>query len=360
MPAQKNQHFVPRCVLKPFSFQMEGRAINLYNLDAKRSIRGAPVKGQCSRDYFYGKDLRAENTLAELEGHYARIVDRLVDGHELTLTDEDWLRLFVVIQTRRTARAIAELNEFAIGVTNRAFKRKPDQRPRDMGHDQLVKLSVRSGIKMHDHARDLKFIVLRNQTEVDFITSDHPAMVTNKFSFEKLKEKNFGIGNSGIILVLPLSPKLAAFFFDIGVYTVSIPAGSRFVDVRSTSDVRAINQLQHLNAQKNLYFASWADCSSIAKNAAEVERIRSSSQHRFATLVRDHNKPGEAYRAGTKEEELQSKEMIITASFHHPKPSQWPGILKYRAKPTTFTNGSAVGHLRKEEWLRINERTRHS
>jgi hypothetical protein len=231
------------------------------------------------------------------------------------------------------------------------FKRRPEQRPQDMTHEQLVALSVGSGVRSYDYARDLKFIVLRNRTESDFITSDDPAAVTNKFAFEKLKEKSFGIGGSGIMMVLPLSPKLAAFYFDIGVYTVSIPAGSRFVDVRSTADVQAINHLQHLNAQKNLYFAVWNDRASIAQNAEQATKTRLSAQHEFTSLIRDHSKPGEAFRTGTEEEESHSKEFIVAGSFQQPRPSRWPSFLKYRSNPSTFSNGSAAGHLRKEEWL---------
>src|ERR1700687_1259532 len=102
MPTQKNQHFVPRCALKPFTVRAEGRAVHLYNLDADRPVQNAPIKGQCSRDYFYGKDLKVENHLGNLEGHYARILGELVNGTNLTRADEDWLRLFTIIQSMRT------------------------------------------------------------------------------------------------------------------------------------------------------------------------------------------------------------------------------------------------------------------
>ena len=224
MATQKNQHYVPRCALRLFTSQMEGRAINLFNIEAKKSIQNAPVKGQCSRDYFYGKDLRAENILARLEGHYARIASLLIHECQITAEDENWLRLFVVVQTRRTEGAIRELELFSLGMTDAAFKSHPDQRPPALDHAALVKLSVGAGVKLHDYMRDLKFIILRNRTELEFITSDHPAVISNKFSFEKLGDKKFGMSNSGVFLVLPISPKLTAFFFDLGVYTVAVRA----------------------------------------------------------------------------------------------------------------------------------------
>jgi hypothetical protein len=66
MPAQKNQHFVPRAALKPFTLSSEGAAINVFNIKRDRAVQDAPVKGQCARDYFYGKDLKLENKLVQL------------------------------------------------------------------------------------------------------------------------------------------------------------------------------------------------------------------------------------------------------------------------------------------------------
>jgi hypothetical protein len=331
---------------------MEGKAINLFNINARRSIENAPVKGQCSRDYFYGKDLRAENALANLEGHYTRVATALIDGNELNAKDEDWLRLFVIVQSRRTASAIEELRNYSGGMMDEVFKRHPDQRPEDLNHEQLVAMSMSAGVRLHDYSRDLKFVVLRNRTCVEFVTSDHPAIITNKYSFEKLKDESFGMSNSGIILSFPVSPKLSVCFFDKGVYTVSIPSGTRYVELRNVADVQALNALQHLHAHKNIYFSSWDDSAGMSEQAKKAERERSKAKPKFATFVRDKDAAGEVYRTGSQEEQAQGGSAMISGSFHHPHPVAWPSIVKYRPKIVTFTNGSAVGHVRKEEWLR--------
>jgi hypothetical protein len=91
MPSQKNQHYVPRCALRPFSLDTEGRAINTYILAKQRPVQNAPLKSQCSQDYFYGKDLKAEKALGNLEGHYAQVLSLLTQGNNLSAADEDWL-----------------------------------------------------------------------------------------------------------------------------------------------------------------------------------------------------------------------------------------------------------------------------
>lgn len=352
MANQKNQHYVPRCALKPFTLGGEGLAINLFNIAAARTIQNAPVKNQCSKDYFYGKDLRAENALANLEGHYTRIAALLMDECDLSAEDEDWLRLFVIIQTRRTESAVRDVEKVATGMMDEAFKPHPSQRPADLSHQQIVALSMTSGLKLHNYCRDLKFVLLRNRTCVEFITSDHPAIVTNRFSFEKLNDGSFGMSNSGIIMIFPISPTLIALFFDIGIYTVSIPAGTRFVDLWSNDDIEAINALQHLHAHKNLYFSSWKDGGAVSRQAETAQRARMRSNHKFSTLVRDEDAAGNVFRRMPDGQKVEGKEMLIAASFGHPRPTRWPAVLKYRPKRITFSNGSAIGHVRKEEWLR--------
>ena len=68
MAANKNQHFVPRCYMRPCTVGAEAKAVNLFNLDRAKAIPNAPLKGQCSGDYFYGEDLRLEHALGATRG----------------------------------------------------------------------------------------------------------------------------------------------------------------------------------------------------------------------------------------------------------------------------------------------------
>lgn len=73
MATNKNQHFVPRCYLRPFTLDSANVAINLFNIDRMKFVERAPVKHQCSRDYFYGEDPALEKALQAEEGLYVSV-----------------------------------------------------------------------------------------------------------------------------------------------------------------------------------------------------------------------------------------------------------------------------------------------
>jgi hypothetical protein len=263
------------------------------------------------------------------------------------------LGLFTVVQTKRTEKAVMEIAALMSDVTEESFKGYPKQRP-ELSHLQLLALCMRGGLATHEFSLDLKFIVLRNRTAIDFIISDNPAMITNKLAFERWEDKSFGMVNSGVILVLPLTPRLLAFYFDIGIYTVSIPRGTCFVDVTRPSDVKALNHLQCLNANKNLYFSNWEERFEVGKQGRDTADVRAKVRHAITTLIRDPHVRGraQAFRKGSEEEKAKSSSRLIIGSAVHPEPAFWPSFLNYRPKPTMFSNNSAIGYVRKKEWLR--------
>src|SRR3546814_20350580 len=81
MAFNKNQHFVPKVHLRPFSLDGENLAISLINLRQMKPIPNAPVKNQCSSDYFYGRDPKLESAINFVENNYGEVVRLLEDGH---------------------------------------------------------------------------------------------------------------------------------------------------------------------------------------------------------------------------------------------------------------------------------------
>jgi hypothetical protein len=141
--------------------------------------------------------------------------------------------------------------------------------------------------------------------------------------------------------------------YDQNVYTVPNATGRRFVDLTRLDDIHALNQIQYLNGAKNVYFRSWNDAERIGSEIDALAEIRAEGGAISQVFVRDHNRdcPVEVYRSGSADEEASTVETMVMTSFRQPEPQSWPSVLKFRSKPKTFSNGSAVGHVRKAEWL---------
>lgn len=172
--------------------------------------------------------------------------------------------------------------------------------------------------------------------------------------------REFGLSNSGAILSMPISPRLSAFCFDAGVYSLPNASGTSFIELSTVHDVDALNELQFLTASKNIYFRNWDEADRIKLKITSFSEGRSNVGPISRMYIRDQGaKSGvvglrnsetgetEIYRKGTPEEELTAKETIVTTAFQYPEPLSWPYKLKYRGRVRTFYNGTGVGRVRK-------------
>jgi hypothetical protein len=65
-----------------------------------------PVKGQCSRNYFYGEDLRLEKWLQRIEAEYGRLIGKISEPrYKLDEPGRFLLRRFMLLQYSRTETA---------------------------------------------------------------------------------------------------------------------------------------------------------------------------------------------------------------------------------------------------------------
>ena len=116
MAENKNQHFVPRIHLRPFTVNGEGLAINLFNLDRMKAIPNAPVRNQCSGDYFYGQNRLLENAINFIEDPYGPIVRHLSEGSAVGSAVKIVLKRFVYLQYMRTEAASRKASEMALAI----------------------------------------------------------------------------------------------------------------------------------------------------------------------------------------------------------------------------------------------------
>jgi len=351
MATNKNQHFVPRAYLKAFSMDGQGAAISLFNVDHERFIPAAPLKNQCSGDYFYGEDLRIEKSLQKVEGRYAELVREVTaPGYALTDSHRDFLRQFWLIQHLRTEAASMRMVEFAQKMRDTAGIEPNEFR---LEVKEAVQHSISVAIQYLPAVQDMKVCLLRNRTNEPFIASDDPAVLTNRWHLDSpaSEGRSFGVGAAGSLFFLPITPKIQCVAYDGDVYSVAHERG--WSEIRREVDVQAINQQQILNCYANLYVHDKVHEPTVRAQFNRIKTLRPGAKHKAHYAVYDGTHNGSStYRViGGNEDPAQHERALIHIETIHPRPSSWPVQIARRHNGAIFTNGTGLGFVRRMQLL---------
>lgn len=345
MATNKNQHFVPRCYLKAFTNNGENRAVHLLNLDRQRAIPAAPVKNQCSGDYFYGQDDLLETAIRTVEGGYASALER-IHGPQYVLTEGDKaiLKTFMLFQHLRTEAASRRSVEMFAGMEQSIGAPLPDLKP-------SIKEAVQTAMRVFaDEMRvldDLKVCLVRNRTKWPFVTSDDPAIVANRWhkGDPRVRHKAPGLMACGTTVFLPLSPRVLCVAYDGDVYSVQHKKG--WTETRNDADIEAFNEQQFLNAFANIYFRDWNDNEWVLASYRAIQGRRLNCRHRAHYAVLDGSDgTHKRYRVVERFDAEVHQEALVHVEALSPIPSRWPTQLRWRAKGSVFTNGTGSGYIR--------------
>jgi hypothetical protein len=273
--------------------------------------------------YFYGEDRVIERALKVGEDAYALGVAQILQpGY--TLNDEHrlLLRRFWLLQHLRTEAASRRATEMLAAGLEVAGAQPKAFRP-------TVREAVRGAINIFasaiDTVDDLKVCLVRNRTNIPFITSDDPAVVTNRWYFEddRAARTSVGLQSSGALALLPLSPTVLCLLYDGDVY--SVPRTGGWVDAKHERDIEALNQHQYFTCYANVYFRERADAPQIAGGFEAVASLRPVTRHRIHYLVLDHSENGsEVFRRVDGPEAEAHRRALIRFEMVMPKPSSWP------------------------------------
>ena len=348
MASNKNQHYVPQCYLRAFTEHGDGVRINLFNIDSEREILLVSVRHQCSRDYFYGTDAELEAAIQLLERSYAKVLRRITqDSYFLTDEDSDLLRRFWLFQYLRTEaasrRSVEVLNAatYAMGIPGAEYRA------------EIKKAVLHAMLTFAEHMDimdDMSTCLVRNDSGTPFITSDDPAILTNRLYLECLPRlgKSFGLKQSGNIMLLPLTPSILFLGFDRNIYTVRDKKG--WCNLKGADDAQAYNQHQMLNCRANLFFRRNDYGSEVGMEFAKIADRRPPARHRIHTMIFDRSEGDhDFYRVVEPEKSREQGEMMVHIEAVYPAPARWPIHLGVRPKGIVFTNGTGAGYLRRPE-----------
>lgn len=353
MPVNKNQHFVPRALLKPFTLDAAGKAISLFNSRSKAYKLDVALKHQCSKDNFYDKDPKLQNAIEKTEVMYALLRDAVISSAKTNAAlDFRFFSTFWLFQHMRTEAASKYIVAMSEDLRNKA---KLAESKAEFTLKDAIQISMDLFSINIDIVDDYAVCILKNKTSQPFITSDDPAIQTNRWFLQDRRNSHraIGHGTAGNLIMFPISPHLLFLGYDRDVYKITSRNG--WVDVKSEDDVTAINQFQYLNFHHNLYFDRKLNHDFILNQFQTLETLRPSRRHKINIAIgNEQTKEYTRYDVIGPTDETAGKEVLLHTQVIYPSPSKWPSIIKWKRKGTYYSNDTGKGLLRRAVALREN------
>ena len=247
MAEKKNHHFVPQSYQRLFS--NDGKNIGIYVIKKNLIINRSPIKNTMSKDYFYSKDYKIEDSLSDIERLCMLVFHKLENNHDYSLHEVERINIleYVMIQLGRTTfmskKLSDDVNEMSLEIFQRCSGVKQLNSHLEFRFDEppLFSLSVFARMTINMADLSFKLVCIDSKCDSYFITSDCPAFTINPY-FDYLGFAGVKIlGYKGACLMMPLTPKLMILFYDSNIYKVGNRKGK--VVISESKDIETLNML---------------------------------------------------------------------------------------------------------------------
>ncbi|WP_345988734.1 DUF4238 domain-containing protein [Sulfurimonas sp. HSL1-2] len=277
MANRKNQHFVPQYYFRYFS---KGQSsINVLLKDSGKIIENAPIKGQCSKNNFYGS-VEIESLFSKIEGRHSAVLKKIQSINSkkefieyATMCDEapelglnpDLLELLqaIMFQKSRTEFEAKKHSEMFGQVIKEVFLKDMELQVNDeiLKYKEFLDIStdltdtvlmtLEIATKRTALISDLGIYILKNKTSTEFIFSDAPVVIYNKYYQNVHLRGVLGLQSPGLMIFYPITPDTCILLLDEAVYH----GASNFVEITNTHDIASINKLQLHHSLNAIYFS---------------------------------------------------------------------------------------------------------
>lgn len=255
---KRQQHYVPKFYLRNFSVRGDGKNLVLFQPQKLLFVPSAPLKSQCCRPFFYGRDGQIEDDLSHIEGEATTLLRTICELSDLPpRQSQDWFKLlhFLLLMCSRNpvpaeqhvisnAQLYQVLNELSQG----AIAPDPTITP-----EEALRMALKQVEMDVLFCKDLWMKLIVNNTKIPFITSDYPVVRYNQYlEGRKWPSAHTGLGLVGLQFFWPLNPRLQLVVYDGLTYKV----GSKrevAVSLSRSEDVNQLNLLQMLNCDRVVY-----------------------------------------------------------------------------------------------------------
>lgn len=265
-----NQHYVPRFYMKHFAdvknegTKKEKALISFYQFKNSILRKNIPTSSICSEDYFYDKDGKVENALADMEKRWSKAIKNAIDEN-FTIDDIKNIREFVVFQICRTKAMLSHTRKMATTIMMGAIK----QQFGDIANEDVVKEILENKIQNEitpeiglsivkdtiSTIRDLEIKIITNETDVEFITSDVPVIIINPLGIYSA-----GLSSVGEVIFSPISPWKMVLFYDKKLF-------GKLPDIICDEGIiELFNQYQYISADERVMAKKIEDINHLVNN----------------------------------------------------------------------------------------------
>jgi integrase len=154
-------------------------------------------------------------------------------------------------------------------------------------------------------------------TKRDFCLSDHPVVLYNKLCERAEGQGGLGYVKSGLMVFLPINPKLTLLLYDGDAYDMSCRNGS-IAEITTEADLRQLKRLQWASAFFNVYLSpdtSEEEARTYLEQAREDRRVHQSRTEVYDQLSTD----SEGVVFGIGDERQQDSEVPVPKLIRNTK-----------------------------------------
>jgi hypothetical protein len=285
----KNQHYIPRFLLKHFSEEKHKKSLTLYYIKDKRIISNASIDGQASNDYIYGSDQIIETLLHRIETDSANAIIKLINNERLNEDENNIIKLFIHLQMNRTPFNANVNNEIADLVFKNIYGSDTIYGNTKIKLKNPCHLSIFSGFATKSLLSDLSIALLENNTEIPFLLGQRPAYLINPYLYEKkIKFWSQGIAVKGVCILLPISFQKTLIVYD--KYTYKIIKNNGKIELNK-NDIFNLNKYQFYYTTNCVFIKKNTDINYL-NNLNEVTNNFRNKTILEIKPVKYHNKSG--------------------------------------------------------------------
>lgn len=257
-------HYVPQFLLRHFSESK--KSISMYMKNKHKYVLNAPIDRVAGCNYLYGKSGKFEDWFCEIEGQASKIINYICDTKKIPNNKniKEFIYAFFLISETRTKEMADKYTEFwnnaikndvkyAIMTGNSNFNGFSDQ---DI---DKIRISVnipnldlvKSSIQISKYIKDLKMILITNDTDVPFVISDCPVVKYNLFLKDCIN--SYGWYHKGILAFLPISSNFVLGLIDTQIYKVKYLKKGKII-ISDEQQINELNKLFALQAENYIFF----------------------------------------------------------------------------------------------------------